>query len=69
MFEVLRKEDKKLYDDLRSAVDRAAVAEVPKVVTGGIDLNISNGMQWKVSRDGRGVEMNVDPAMIAAYPA
>jgi len=32
---------------------------------GGIDLNTSNGMQWKVSKDGQGVEMNVDPAMIA----
>jgi hypothetical protein len=31
---------------------------------GGIDLNTTNGMQWKVSRDGRGVEMNIDPAMI-----
>jgi len=32
---------------------------------GGIDLNTSSGMQWKVSKDGRGVEMNIDPAMIA----
>jgi hypothetical protein len=32
---------------------------------GGIDLNTSNGMQWKVSKDGKGVEMNVDSAMIA----
>jgi len=32
---------------------------------GGIDLNTSNGMQWKVSKDGQGVEMNIDPAMIA----
>ena len=31
---------------------------------GGIDLNTSNGMQWKVSKDGKGVEMNIDPAMI-----
>ena len=31
---------------------------------GGIDLNTSNGMQWKVSKDGHGVEMNIDPAMI-----
>jgi acyl carrier protein len=31
---------------------------------GGIDLNTSNGMQWKVSKDGKGVEMNLDPAMI-----
>jgi hypothetical protein len=32
---------------------------------GGIDLNTSNGMQWKVSKDGQGVEMNINPAMIA----
>jgi len=31
---------------------------------GGIDLNPSSGMQWKVSKDGHGVEMNVDSAMI-----
>ena len=31
---------------------------------GGIDLNTSNGMQWKISKDDHGVEMNVDPAMI-----
>ena len=31
---------------------------------GGIDLNTSNGMQWKISKDGKGVEMSVDPAMI-----
>jgi len=33
-------------------------------VKGGIDLNTTNGMQWKVSKDGNGVEMNIDPAMI-----
>jgi hypothetical protein len=38
---------------------------LPKPTEGGIDLNTSNGMQWKVSKDGQGVEMNVDPAMIA----
>ena len=32
---------------------------------GGIDLNTSSGMQWKVSKDGNGVEMNIDAAMIA----
>jgi hypothetical protein len=40
--------------------DKAALANP----TGGIDLNTSNGMQWKVSKDGNGVEMNIDPAMI-----
>ncbi len=38
--------------------DKAALAP------GGIDLNTSSGMQWKVSKDGNGVEMNIDPAMI-----
>jgi hypothetical protein len=49
-------------------VDRAAFANVDEknaAFPGGIDLNTANGMQWKVSRDGRGVEMNIDPAMIA----
>jgi len=40
--------------------DRAALAQAP----GGIDLNTSNGMQWKVSKDGKGVEMDIDPALI-----
>ena len=43
--------------------DKAATAQVN--IPGGIDLNTSNGMQWKVSKDGNGVEMNIDPAMIA----
>jgi len=40
--------------------NRAQVAQV----NGGIDLDTTNGMQWKVSKDGLGVEMNIDPAMI-----
>ena len=32
-------------------------------MNGGIDLNTS-GIQWKISKDGKGVEMNIDPAMI-----
>ena len=43
------------------SADKATLAQQPP---GGIDLNTSNGMQWKVSKDGRGVEMNIDPAMI-----
>ena len=43
--------------------DKAVIAQVN--IPGGIDLNTSNGMQWKVSRDGNGVEMNIDLAMIA----
>jgi len=43
-----------------NTIDRASTTKPP----GGIDLNTSNGMQWKVSKDGNGVEMTVDPAMI-----
>jgi hypothetical protein len=32
---------------------------------GGIDLNTSNGMLWKVSKDGQGVVMTIDPNMLA----
>jgi len=46
------------------AEDQAALADLRKV-PGGIDLNTSSGMQWKVSKDGKGVEMNVDAALIA----
>ena len=49
---------------IRAGGERLNQAGRPKRA-GGIDLNTSNGMQWKVSRDGRGVEMNIDPAMIA----
>ena len=31
---------------------------------GGIDLSTSSGMKWTVSKDGQGVEMDIDPAMI-----
>jgi hypothetical protein len=31
---------------------------------GGIDLN-TNAMAWEVSKEGRGVEMTIDPAMLA----
>ena len=45
--------------------DKAALANPVKGWnSGGIDLNTTNGMQWKVSKDGSGVEMNIDPAMI-----
>ncbi|MBF0570971.1 MAG: hypothetical protein HQL12_03770 [Candidatus Omnitrophica bacterium] len=40
-------------------------ASVANSVNGGIDLNTANGMDWKVSRDGPGVQMSVDPALIA----
>ncbi len=32
---------------------------------GGIDLNTSNGMRWKSTKEGNGVEIDVDPAMLA----
>jgi len=32
---------------------------------GGIDLNTSNGMQWNVSKEGQGVEMIINPTMLA----
>ena len=52
-------------DGAMASADKAAVAKVAKMAfPGGIDLNTSNGMQLKVSKDGNGVEMDVDPAMI-----
>ena len=51
------------------------IAEHPDVINatfdramldyGGIDLNTTLGMHWKDSKDGRGVEMDLDPALIA----
>jgi hypothetical protein len=42
---------------------------IPKPSTwkqGGIDLNTSSSsMYWKTTKDGNGVEMNVDPAILA----
>jgi len=40
------------------------IAHEKNAFPGGIDLNTSNGMQWKINKEGRGVEMNVDPSMI-----
>ena len=49
-----------------TATDKAAIAKVIEPnLKGGIDLNTSNGMQWQVTMDGKGVEMNVDAAAIA----
>ena len=36
---------------------------------GGIDLNTSNGMKWQFTKDGKGVVMDIDPAMIARFKA
>ena len=43
----------------------AAMAAERNITHGGIDLNTSNGMQWEINKDGQGVEMNIDPAMLA----
>ena len=49
----------------RAALRRYREQQTDRAMTrGGIDLNTSSGMQWKVSKDGLGVEMNVDPATI-----
>ncbi|MBF0489094.1 MAG: hypothetical protein HQL15_00565 [Candidatus Omnitrophica bacterium] len=42
-------------------VDKAVLA-----FPGGIDLN-TTGMGWKLSKDGQGVEMNIDQAMIEKF--
>jgi len=49
-------EETQIKRDMAQAVD----------INGGIDLNTSSGMQWKVTKDGQGVEMNINPAMVAA---
>ena len=49
-------------------VDSAALANGIKTenfTRGGIDLNTSSGMKWKVSKDGNGVEINIDPTEVA----
>jgi len=58
---------KKTSADEAMAADKVVISRQvlePANLYGGIDLNTSNGMQWKINRDGKGVEMNVDPAMI-----
>jgi len=39
--------------------------DLAQSATGGIDLNTSRGTEWKDSKDGKGVEMNVDLAQMA----
>jgi len=55
-------------DELRNVFDKVKVDEAMDSLAannpGGIDLNTSGGMQWKIGKDGRGVEMDVDPALI-----
>jgi len=49
-----------IFNDSAMAVDfNKAVTTKP----GGIDLN-TQSINWKISKDGKGVEMNIDPAMI-----
>ena len=47
--------------------DRASLTKVMEEpgLKGGIDLNTSGGMRWKINKEGDGVEMNMSPAMIA----
>jgi hypothetical protein len=53
-------------DSQRRQADKTGdMATIARPDNGGIDLNTSNGMQWKVSKDGNGVEMDINPAMIA----
>ncbi|MBF0570264.1 MAG: hypothetical protein HQL12_00185 [Candidatus Omnitrophica bacterium] len=55
-----------IKNDAAMAVDRASRGRVVNPdLRGGIDLNTSGGMQWKVSKDGKGVEMDIDPVMVA----
>ena len=37
------------------------------VTPGGIDLNTIGGMKWKIAKDGKGVEMDINPTMIARF--
>jgi hypothetical protein len=53
-----------IHPDAAMVIRQRTVLTKRNVVPGGIDLNTTNGMQWKISRDGRGVEMNIDPARI-----
>lgn len=54
-------------DRAMTVSDKAVWSQIKRsnAFPGGIDLNTANGMQWKVSKDGRGVEMDIDPAIIA----
>jgi hypothetical protein len=54
-----------LWEEAWNSASRAMIAGQDISAPGGIDLNTSNGMSWKVSKDGEGVEMDVDPAMVA----
>ncbi len=54
------------YEDLVKELESsdAAMTKKEDVTRGGIDLNTSSGMQWKIGKVGKGVEMDIDPAMI-----
>jgi len=53
------------YGGLWGLSQRLQKGDLAMTAPGGIDLNTSYGMRWKISKDGRGVEMNIDPAMLA----
>ena len=50
-----------VFDLAMGSSDNAAAVHEP--YNGGIDLN-TDTMNWNIKKDGFGVEMNVDPAMI-----
>jgi len=60
-----KEEDIRKQLDLAMSTPKEVLTNKPSWVQGGIDLNTSSGMQWKISKDGNGVEMNIDPAMLA----
>ena len=62
----LRVPAESIFNQLNAAMAEAKVVSPALALSanGGIDLNTSNGMIWKIAKDGRGVEMRVDPAMI-----
>lgn len=62
----LLKEAKQRFDDItaKSSSDAAMINAEDSV--GGIDLN-PEAMAWEVSKDGKGVEMNVDPAVLEKF--
>ena len=53
-----------LHNKLTSrSKDKAQIGKTESSVNGGIDLNTA-GMNWKISKDSKGVEINIDSAMI-----
>ena len=55
----------KLNNPSESEAMRTDIPVIAPANKGGIDLNTSNGMKWKDNKDGLGVQMDVDPAMVS----